>query len=101
MVSIFQQRYRATFDLMRKVGLVRPPQHDSAEADAVRAQIAALMAAVVGADADRLTVPSDEFCHRLRLLAFSGAHPMISDGHYVGPEDVVDTVLHGLCKETG
>ncbi|MFD1947696.1 TetR/AcrR family transcriptional regulator [Nocardioides aestuarii] len=98
MVSIFQQRFRATFDLMRKVGLVRPPRHDGPEADAVRARLAALMAGVVGADADRLTVPVDEFCHRLRLLAFSGAHPLISDGHYVGPEDVVDTVLDGLCR---
>lgn len=101
MVSIFQQRYRATFDLMRRVGLVRPPHHDSAEADAVRAQMAALMVGVVGDDARSLTVPADEFCHRLRLLAFSGAHPMISDGHYVGPEDVVDTILHGLCRRDG
>lgn len=99
MVSIFQQRYRATFDLMRKVGLVRPPRHDSAEADAVRAQMAALMVGVVGEDARSLTVPADEFCHRLRLLAFAGAHPMISDGHFVGPGDVVDTVLLGLRKE--
>lgn len=98
MVSIFQQRYRATFDLMRKVGLVRPPKHDGAEADAVRARMAALMAAVVGADAGRLTVPVDEFCHRLRLLAFAGAHPMISDGHLVGPDEVVDTVLLGLLR---
>jgi AcrR family transcriptional regulator len=99
MVSIFQQRYRATFDLMRKVGLVRPPRHDGPEADAARAQMAALMVGVVGPDAERLMVPAEEFCHRLRLLAFSGAHPMISDGHFVGPEAVVDTVLHGLLRE--
>ncbi|MGB0098775.1 MAG: helix-turn-helix domain-containing protein [Nocardioides sp.] len=99
MVSILQQRYRATFDLMRKVGLVRPPQHDSAEADAARAQLAALMVGVVGTDAASLSVPAEEFCHRLRLLAFAGAHPLISDGHPVGPEAVVDTVLHGLGTE--
>ncbi|MBF4162426.1 TetR/AcrR family transcriptional regulator [Nocardioides acrostichi] len=96
MTSILQQRYRATFDLMRKVGLVKPPVHDSPEAELWRARLAELMVRVVGRDAERLTVPPQEFCHRLRLLAFAGAHPHISDGHYLEAEAVVDTVLGGL-----
>jgi len=98
LVSILQQRYRATFDLMQRMGLVGPPRHDSPQAHAWREQQAALMVGVVGDDARRFDVAADELCHRLRLLAFAGAHPRISDGHLVGPEQVVDTVLHGLMR---
>ena len=100
LVGILQQRFRATFDLMHKVGLVRPPDHvhDHPEADAVRARIGALLAGVVAPDAEALTVPVEEFVHRLRLLTFAGSHPHIADGHLLTPEQVVSTLLHGLQK---
>lgn len=96
LVGVLQQRYRATFDLMRKVGMLRPPDHDTAERRAAHAQVAALMVAVVGEDAGRLRVDPDDFCHRLGLLTFAGSHPHITDGRLLTPEQVVDTVLHGL-----
>jgi AcrR family transcriptional regulator len=43
LVSVLQQRFRATFYLMRKVGMLRPPDHDGPEAEAARARIAMLM----------------------------------------------------------
>lgn len=98
LVGVLQQRYRATFYLMRKVGMLRPPDHDSEEAQAVRAEIARLMVALVGADAAQLAVPVEEFCHRLRLLTFAGSHPQIADGRLMTPEDIVSTVLHGLVR---
>ncbi len=103
MVSVLQQRFRATFFLMQKVGLVRPPQHlhDSAEADAWRAEQHRLMVAVVGSDADRLRVPVDQFCHTLRLLTFAGSHQTIADGHLLSPEEIVDTALYGLLDASG
>jgi hypothetical protein len=54
--------------------------------------------AVVGADADRLRVPAEEFVHTLRLLTFAGTHPHITDGQLLTPEQIVDTVLHGLLR---
>ena len=102
LVAILQQRFRATFDLMHKVGLVRPPDHlhDHADAVAIRARIGELLAGVVGADADMLAVPVEEFVHRLRLLTFAGSHPHIADGHLLTPEQIVSTLLHGLSKRT-
>ena len=102
LVSIMQQRYRATFSLMQKVGLVRPPDHlhDSAEAVAWRARLEALVVAVVGSDRDRLAVPVGEFVHVLRLLTFAGSHDHIADGHLLTPEQIVATVLHGLSRPT-
>ena len=99
LVGVLQQRYRATFYLMRRVGMLRPPDHDGEQAQAARAEVHGLMVALVGSDADRLTVDADDFCHRLRLLTFAGSHPQISDGHLLTPEQVVGTVLHGLSKE--
>ena len=102
LVSILQQRFRATFALMRQVGLVRPPDHlhDHAEAVAVRRKIGSLLAGVVGDDAALLVLPVDEFVHRLRLLTFAASHDHIADGHLLTPEQIVDTLLHGLMRRT-
>ena len=103
LAAILQQRFRATFELMKTVGMVRPSDHvhDSPEAIAWRAQLYQLLGGVVGDDADQLAVPLDEFVHTLRLLTFAGSHPLISDGVLLTPEQIVDTVLHGLLREKG
>ncbi|WP_341923932.1 helix-turn-helix domain-containing protein [Nocardioides psychrotolerans] len=100
LVALLQQRFRATFDLMQKVELVGPPHHlhDSEEADAWRARLEALLVGVVGDDADRLAVPVDHFVHVLRLLTFAGSHQKIADGRLLTPDQVVDTLLHGLAR---
>lgn len=97
LVSILQQRFRATVGLMQKVGMVGPPDHlhDSDQANAWRARLEGLLVAVVGADAARLDVPAEEFVHVLRLLTFAGSHQKIADGRLLTPEQIVDTVLHG------
>jgi AcrR family transcriptional regulator len=99
-VAILQQRFRATFGLMQKMELVGPPAHvrDSDAVIAWRARLGALLADVVGDDADLLTVPVDEFIHVLRLLAFAGSHDKIADGRLMTPEQIVDTVLLGLQR---
>jgi AcrR family transcriptional regulator len=100
LTSILQQRFRATFELMKKVGMVRPADHvhDSPEAIAMRERMQALLESVVGVDVDRLSVPAGVFVHRLRLLTFAGSHPHISDGALLTPEEIVDTLLHGLLR---
>ena len=103
LVSILQQRFRATFELMKTVGMVRPPDHvhDSPEAVAWRARLQSLLEGVVGEDRDQLAVPVDDFVHRLRLMTFAGSHPHISDGRLLTPVQIVDTILHGLLGPEG
>ena len=98
LASILQQRFRATFGLMKQVGLVRPPQHlhDSDDATAWRARLDELLTDLVGDDADQLAVPVDHFLHVLRLLTFAGSHEHVADGRLLTPDQIVDTVLHGL-----
>lgn len=55
-----------------------------------------LMTGVVGDDAADLGCPVDHFVHLLRLLTFSGSHDHIADGRLLTPEQIVDTLLHGL-----
>jgi AcrR family transcriptional regulator len=101
--SILQQRFRATFELMKKVGMVRPPDHvhDSPEAVELREYVHALMEGVIGTDRERLSVSPRDFLHRLRLLTFAGSHPHITDGQLLTPEEIVDTLLHGLLRDGG
>ncbi|MDP2773521.1 MAG: helix-turn-helix domain-containing protein [Nocardioides sp.] len=100
LVAVLQQRFRATFELMQKVELVGPPHHlhDSAEAEAWRARLEALLTDVVGDDGDQLAVPVDHFVHVLRLLTFAGSHQKVADGRLLTPDQIVDTVLLGLGK---
>lgn len=101
LVSILQQRFRATFGLMQKVGMLGPPDHlhDSDQANAWRARLDQLMVDVVGADAP-LAVPAEELVHVLRLLTFAGSHQKIADGRLLTPDQIVDVVLHGLLDDS-
>ena len=101
LASILQQRFRATFELMKKVGMVRPADHvhDSPEAVELREYVHALLEGVIGPDRERLRVPARDFVHRLRLLTFAGSHPHITDGQLLTPEEIVDTLLHGLLRD--
>jgi AcrR family transcriptional regulator len=89
---------RARLVLLAMVG---PPDHvhDSDEAVAFRTHLLEALIRVLGDDAYALSVDPQEFMHRFRLLLFAGSHPQISDGHLLTPEDVVDTLLHGLLRD--
>jgi len=101
LATLMQQRFLATFGLMRAVGMIAPPGHDHSSADhrAWRRRLDERLVAVVGADADRLTVPPEQFVHVLRLLVFAGSHQGIADGRLLTPEQVVDIVLDGVLVE--
>jgi len=102
MVSILQQRFRATTGLLHRFGLVGPPDHvhDSAEAEAWRARLEGLLVAVVGADGPQLAVPAEDLVRLLRLLTFAGSHHRLADGRLLAPEQIVDVVLHGTLRRS-
>jgi AcrR family transcriptional regulator len=105
-VTVLQRRLAGVFGLLNALGWTGPPEgrpaaarHPPATAnpteinDAFRAAIVEL----VGPDECRLRVPATQLAHVLRLLVFSGTHPMIANGHQLEPEQIVAILLDGLA----
>ena len=99
MVTVLQARLQEIFALMRAVGIVAPPDHDSEAATRARADVDGRLMQLVLPDADRLTVPPDELLHVLRMLTFSASHHEISGGRLLKPEQIVEIVLDGVLKK--
>lgn len=99
LVRVLQKRYRETFGLMRAVGMVGPPDHDSDRAVAARAAIEERLTALLDDVADEVDVSISELLHLVRLLTFAGSHQEIADGRLLGPEQIVDVVLDGVRKK--
>jgi hypothetical protein len=98
-VTILQQRFTEIFGLMRAVGMVAPPDHDSEAHNRAREDANARLVQLVIADADRLTMSPGELIHVLRLLTFSASHSEIADGRLLSPTQIVDIVLDGVLKK--
>jgi AcrR family transcriptional regulator len=99
MVTILQRRFTEIFGLMRAVGMVAPPDHDSAAHVRAREDVNARLMQLLAPDADRLTLPPEELMHVLRLLTFSASHHEIADGRLMTPTQIVDVVLDGVLKK--
>jgi AcrR family transcriptional regulator len=99
MVTLLQRRFTEMFGLMRAVGMVAPPDHDSEAHQRARAAVDERMLTLLGPDADRLTVPPKELLHVVRLLTFSASHSEIADGRLLTPTEIVGIVLDGVLKK--
>src|ERR1700754_1811859 len=99
MVVVLQRRLTDIFGLMREIGMVAPPEHDSAAADEARRQVTEQLLALVGDDADRFRIPAIDVLHTLRLLTFAGSHHGIADGRLLPPHQIVGIVLDGTLKK--
>jgi AcrR family transcriptional regulator len=99
MVTVLQGRLQEIFGLMRAVGMVAPPDHDSEAHQQARDRVDARLLELVAPDADRLTIPPDQLLHVLRLLTFSASHHEIADGRIMSPPEIVGIVLDGVLKK--
>jgi AcrR family transcriptional regulator len=98
MVTILQQRFSEIFGLMRAVGMVAPPDHDSEAHLRSREAVNGRLMKLIAPDADQLTLPPQDVMHVLRLLTFSASHAEIADGRLLTPTQIVDIVLDGVLK---
>jgi AcrR family transcriptional regulator len=102
LTEVLQERISGVFALIDALQLTGPP--DKADRDGERGPaatnraVSAAMVDLIGPDADRLAVPVEEFGHVLRLLMFSGTHPVISDGRPLPAERIVSVLLDGLAR---
>lgn len=102
LTTVMQERFVASFGLIRSLGLSKPPHRaTSASHQEWRRQVSAATTAVIAPDAGQLRVPPEEVVRVLRLLTFAGSHHEVTDGELMTPAEIVDTVLHGLLRKDG
>ena len=98
--SIMQQRFRATFGLMRAIGEFGPPRRAKPpEHVRVLEEVSHAMATLIERDAALLSVTPGMLIHMLRLLTFAGSNEQIAEGHVLTPDQIVDTLLHGVLTQ--
>jgi AcrR family transcriptional regulator len=103
-VEIGQKRLRGVFKLLFALRIRRPPEfkHATPMDEARRQRLSdlanAAFADLLRPDADQLRVPPEEVVRMIGLLTFSATHPMISAGHVLTAEEIVDFAFDGLRK---
>jgi len=103
-VEIGQKRLRGVFKLMFALRIRRPPEFRNATPmDEARRQRHSDLANLAFADllrpdADQLRLPPEDVVRHIGLLTFSATHPLISGGHALTAEEIVDFAFDGLRK---
>jgi AcrR family transcriptional regulator len=102
-VEVGQTRLRRVFRLMIVMRLQRPPDLKQSPIDEARRkrqseQSNAAFADLLRPDADQLRLSPEEVVRMIGLLTFSATHPMISGGHALTAEEIVDLAFDGLRK---
>jgi AcrR family transcriptional regulator len=99
--DILQRRLIQVFNLLVAVGMHAPPEDAHAHRSAARPPNELILVAIVDLlepDRDQFRCPVTEVARLLRLVTFSGSHPMITDGHLLTPEEIVLLVLDGVRR---
>jgi hypothetical protein len=102
-VEVGQKRLRGVFKLMFALRMRRPPElkggpleeaHRRRQSDLANFAFAELLQP----DADQLRFSPEEVVRRIGLITFSATHPLISGGHVLTAEEIVDFVLDGVRR---
>jgi AcrR family transcriptional regulator len=102
LTGIMQRRLLRVFGLLSALGVMGPPdqlKEHRAKLRPANDMVFAAVEPVLAPDADRFRCPIHEVAHVLRLITFSGSHPLISDGRMLTAEQIVSVVLDGLLRE--
>jgi AcrR family transcriptional regulator len=97
--EILQRRLVRVINLLTAVGLHAPPEDIEecrVSAGPTNERIYAALARVLEPDRDQFRCPVAEVARLLRLLTFSGSHPMINDYNPLTPEQIVSILLDGV-----
>lgn len=97
-VTLAQRRMAGFCTTMAALGVTGPPEGHRAHRSPAALETNHRIAALIAPDADQLTISAVELVRRLRLLAFAGSHPHLTDNEPLSPAEIVDTVLYGALK---
>jgi AcrR family transcriptional regulator len=101
-VVILQERLRRVVTLFGSLRL-RKEAHDhesfrlkqQADNEVLNSAIASL----IQPDQDQLRLDVMEAASALRTITFSISHPILGDQRLAGPQQIVDLVQHGICRQ--
>lgn len=101
---LLQRRLEGVWQLMASLRMGAPPArsagHDPRAHREQDARVLDCLAGVFAPDADRLTTSPKQAARLLRLVTFSGSHPLIAHGRPLTAEEIVDLLLHGISGGT-
>ena len=100
-VAILQERLRRVFALFGSLRLRREASdHDSfrIKQQADNELINSAIAALIQPNQDQLRLDVMEAASALRTITFSITHPILGDQRLTEPQQIVDLVLHGICR---
>jgi AcrR family transcriptional regulator len=104
LAGILQRRLLSVFGLMHAMGVKGPPEDLKGHRESLRPvneMIYTAVEAVLAPDRDRFRYPVREVARILRLITFSGSHPLITDGSMLTAREIVSVVLDGmLARDT-
>lgn len=89
-------RFRHVFRVLTVLGIKGPPPMH--QPDNWRPRIEAAHRHLLAAHVDELTLPPREVMRYVRLLAFSGSNPHITDGEVMTAAEIATVVLDGTRK---
>jgi AcrR family transcriptional regulator len=106
---IMQGRLIQMFNIMIAMRMSGPPRGNPpsappgppASTKQSNEKILAEVVRLLEPDRDRLRRPVEEVVQILRLLTFSGSHPLITYGNLLSAEDIAATVLDGVRRRPG
>lgn len=99
LVTILQRQLIQVFNLMIATCRHAPPEHVDAHragAGHTNALILDEIRRLLESDRDQFRLPVAEVARLLRLLTFSGSHPLISDGNPLTADEIVRLLLDGV-----
>lgn len=93
--AILQRRLVGVIGLMMAIGMREPPGDLEARRESNHT-VTATIAQLLSADRSQLRLPPAEVARLLRLLIFSGSHPLITDGNPLTVDEIVTLLLDGV-----
>jgi AcrR family transcriptional regulator len=99
-ITILQRRLIEIFNLLIALRMHGPPEKATSPSAARPANDAILDAVVRLFESDRteFRCPVSEVARMLRLVTFSGSHPLIAEGRLLTPDEIVSLVLDGVRR---
>jgi AcrR family transcriptional regulator len=106
---LLQRRLEGVWQLMAAMRMGAPPRPHpgspgvphSPQAHRERdARLLFELTALFEPDAENLTCTPEQAARLLRLITFSGSHPLISHGRPLTAEEIVGVLLHGISGES-